>query len=267
MNYRIPTYVLILMLSSAGFFQAGCSKQSSISTSQVASLNVVNVLNNSAPLILVQGSITSAIGGFSNLVPLSYSSTAVLTTASGSENLYAIQSNVDTASAGSKGPNYMFNGVLNFKAGSLYSLFITGEDTTSPDFLFVQDTLSAITDSSMGIRFVNLSAGSSPISINLEGGANGSEVANLPYKGVTSFKRYINNSTTTDYLFVIRDAATGDSLTQFDFVASGSYNNGNGLTDPTKNILLTFRHVTIALFGSEATNTNTTLNTMLTDNY
>jgi hypothetical protein len=161
--------------------------------------------------------------------------------------------------------------VLNFKAGSLYSLFITGEDTTNPDFLFVQDTLTVIRDSSVGIRFVNLSTASNPISINLEGNANGSEVGNLPYKGITSFKPYINNSTTIDYLFVVRDAATGDSLTQFDFLASGSSNNGYGLTDPSNNqnngTLLTFRHVTIAVYGSENISSSNPLSTMLIDNY
>jgi hypothetical protein len=165
----------------------------------------------------------------------------------------------------------MFNGVLNFKAGSLYSLFITGADTTSPDFLFVQDVLPVIKDSAVGIRFVNLSTGSNPMSINLEGSSIGSEVSNLAYKGITSFQQYVNNSTTVDYFFVVRDAATGDSLTQFDFLASGSSNNGNGLIDPSNSLnngtLLTFKNITIAVYGSESANSNNPLSTMLIDSY
>jgi hypothetical protein len=228
-------------------------------------------LPNSAPLILVQGSISSAIGQFSNIYPLSYATTAVLTPKSGSESFYALQSNADTGSVTSKGPYYMFNGVLNFKAASLYSLFITGTDTTNPDFLFVQDALSVIKDSAVGIRFVDLSTGSNPISINLEGNSIGSEVSNLSYKGITNFKQYINNSTTSDYLFVVRDATTGDSLTQFDFQIAGSINNGNGLTDPSNSpnngTLLTFRNVTLAIYGSENSLSNNPLSTMLIDNY
>jgi hypothetical protein len=272
MNTKKAFYILLAVVLIIVQFLSSCSKQTSVSPYPVASLNVVNVLPNSAPLILVQGPISSVIGDFSNIGPLSYASTAVLTPRSGSETLYVLQSNADTATIGSKGPDFMFNGVLNFKPGSLYSLFITGTDTTNPDFLFVQDVLPVIADSSVGIRFVNLSTGSNPISINLEGNANGSEVANLPYKGITNFKKYINNSTTIDYLFVVRDASSGDSLTQFDFLASGSSNNGYGLTDPSNSpnnngTLLTFRSVTIAVYGSESINSNNPLSTMLIDDY
>jgi hypothetical protein len=271
MNKRISTYVLILLIAVASFFSISCNKVNSPSPSAVASLNVVNVLPNGAPLILVQGPISSAVGQFSNIYPLSYATTAVFTPKSGSESFYAVQSNADTASVASKGPEYMFNGVLNFKAAGLYSLFITGTDTTNPDFLFVQDALSVIKDSAVGIRFVNLSTGSNPMSVNLEGNSIGSEVSNLSYKGITSFKQYSNNSTTSDYLFVVRDATTGDSLTQFDFIGSGASNNGNGLTDPSNSAnygtLLTFRNVTIAVYGSGTSASNNPLSTMLIDNY
>jgi len=265
-------YILFPVILGTSFALPGCTKLTSDIVYPVASLNVVNALPNSAPLILVQGSISLEIGQFSNITPLSYAAAAVLTPMRGSETLYAVQDNADTVSVGSKGPDFMFNGVLNFKAGNLYSLFLTGADTTTPDFLFVQDTASVITDSAVGIRFVNLSTGSNPMSINLEGSSNASEVASLPYKGITGFKQYVNNSTTIDYLFVVRDATTGDSLTQFDFLISGSSNNGNGLTDPSNNQynnghLLTFKNVTVAVYGSESSTSSSPLSTMLIDNY
>lgn len=271
MKTHISAYILILLTVLACSCWTGCSKQFSEPVYPVASLNVVNALPTSTPLILVQGSITSVIGKFSGIGALSYTSNTVLTTSNGSESFYVVQKNVDTTSINAQGGDFMFSGTLNFTAGGIYSLFITGTDTSKPDFLFVQDTLPVITDSAVGIRFVNLSTGSNPMSINLEGSSNGSEVGNLPYKGITSFKQYINNSTTTDYLFVVRDATTGDSLTQFDFLASNSYNNGNGLTDPSNSsnngTLLTFKHVTIAVYGSESTTTTSPLSTMLIDNY
>jgi hypothetical protein len=271
MNKLKLVYIYLSLAVGSGVLMSSCKKQTEGKIFPVASLNVVNVLPNSAPLILVQGAISSAIGTFLNIGALTYASTAVLTPTSGSQTIYAVQSNADTASVGGKGGDFMFSGVLNFKAGGIYSLFITGLDTTSPDYLFVQDTLPSITDSGVGIRFVNLSAGSNPMSINLEGSSNGSEVGSLTYKGITGFKEYVNNSTTTDYLFVVRDATTGDSLTQFDFLASGSSNNGHGLTDPSNSQnygqLLTFKHVTIAIYGSESSGTSNPLNTMLVDNY
>jgi hypothetical protein len=263
MNIKRSVNILLVALSLTGLILQGCNKHTSTSPFPVASLNVVNALPNSAPLILVQGSISSVIGDFSNIGPLSYAATAVLTPMSGPETLYAVQSNADTTSVGSKAPDFMFNGELNFKAGSLYSLFITGEDTTNPDFLFVQDVLPVQTDSSVGIRFVNLSTGSNPMSINLEGNSTGSEVGNLPYKSITTFKDYVCNSTINNYLFVVRDVATGDSLTQFVL----NSNNGYGLTDPNNGNLLKFKHVTIAVYGSESITSSNPLNTMLIDNY
>jgi hypothetical protein len=270
MKKHISIYTLVLLTALTCSCWTGCSKQFSERVYPVAALNVVNALPTSAPLVLIQGSVASVIGNFSNISALSFGNTFVLTPMSGSEAFYAVQRNADTVSVGSKGPDFMFNGVLNFKAGGLYSLFITGQDTTNPDFLFVQDTLLVITDSAVGIRFVNLSTGSNPISINLEGNAVGSEVANLPYKSITGFKQYINNSATTDYLFVVRDAATGDSLTKFEFLASGSSNHGYGLTDPSNannGTLLTFKHITIAVYGSESSASGNPLTTLLTDNY
>jgi len=271
MNKIRLLYMLFLFVLGPCLIVTSCTKLTSEKVYSVASLNVVNALPNSAPLILVQGAISSAIGEFTNIAPLPYASTAVLTPMSGSEILSALQYNADTATVSNKGAYFMFNGELTFKASSLYSLFITGSDTTNPDFLFVQDVLPVIKDSAVGIRFVNLSTGSNPMSINLEGSSTGSEVSNLPYKGMTSFKQYVNNSTIVDYMFVVRDAATGDSLTQFDFVAGGSSNNGYGLTDPSNSpnngTLLTFRNVTIAVYGSEGVNSSDPLSTMLIDDY
>jgi len=269
MSNKKSTNIVLALLGIAVVLMSGCRKQAS--PIPVASLNVVNALPTSAPLILVQGSITPEIGKFLGIGTLPYASTAVLTAPSGAESFYVVQQNADTTSINAQGGDFMFNSTLNFIAGGIYSLFITGVDTTSPDFLFVRDVLPVIKDSSVGIRFVNLSTGSNPISINLEGSQNGSEVTNLPYKNITSFKQYTNNSTTIDYLFVVRDATTGDSLTQFDFLACGSSNNGNGLTDPSSSYnngtLLTFKNVTIAIYGSESITSGNPLSTMLIDNY
>ena len=255
--------MLFLVLLGMGPMLPGCTKWTSGVIYSVASLNVVNALPTSNPLILIQGPISTDIGEFSRIGTLSYGGTTVLAPMSGSETLYAVQRNVDTVSVNAQGGGtFMFDGPLSFVAGSLYSLFITGADTSNPDFVFVQDVLPIITDSSVGIRFVNLSTGSNPISINLEGNFNGSEVGNLPYKSITSFKDYICNSIINNYLFVVRDVASGDSLTQFVL----NSNNGYGLTDPNNGNLLTFRNVTIAVYGQQ-NNSNAPLTTMLVDNY
>jgi uncharacterized protein with LGFP repeats len=249
----IVTIVTVLFFS--------CSKKSVPGTGSVAAFNFVNAVVGSSPTVVAfsNSNITYAAWG-----AISYGASNLFSPGAGNVPL--------TLARISDTTQPFFQGTLALNADSIYSFFISG-DTTAIDTLLTRDIIPYYprTDSVMGIRFVNLSSGSNPISINLEGSSNGSEADNFPYKGVTGFKQYANNSTTIDYLFVVRDAATGDSLTQFDFVANGSGNNGFGLTDPSSNqnngVLLTFKNLTIAIYGSESTSSGNSLSTMLIDNY
>ena len=245
MNRHISSYLFILMGWVICSVWISCSKENSPSPSAVASLNVVNALPTSNPLILVQGPISAAIGQFSNIYPLSYGSVAVLTPPRGSETLYALQSDVDTASVSGQGGEYMFNSALSFTSGNLYSLFIAGTDTTSPDYLFVQDTIVQRTDSTVGIRFVNLSTGSNPVSIDMQGQAIGGVVASLGYKGITGFISFPATSAISSYVFEFRDAVSGNLLTSYTL----SRVNTNS---PTVANTVLFRSLTIALIGQPA---------------
>jgi hypothetical protein len=258
-NHNMKQVLSIVFIVTFAFFS--CSKKSVPATGSVAAFNFVNAVEGSSPTVVAFGhsNITYAAWG-----DISYGSSNLFSPEAGSVPL--------TLARMSDTTQPFFQGTLMLNAGSVYSFFISG-DTTATDTLFTEDVIPHYphTDSVLGIRFVNLSAGSNPISINLEGSSNGSEVGNLSYKGITGFKPYANNSTTVDYLFVVRDAATGDSLTQFDFRGNGSGNNGFGLTDPSSNqnngVLLTFKNVTIAIYGSESVSSTNPLSTMLIDNY
>jgi Domain of unknown function (DUF4397) len=239
-------YTGMLWIALAWSFGTGCSKTSAVTpTYSVASLNVVNALPSSAPLILIQGPISSAIGMFSGIGTLSYAGTSVLTPMSGVETLVVLQGNADTALVTGQGGDYMFNSELNFAAGNLYSLFITGADTTSPDYLFVQDTVRKRTDSTAGIRFVNLSAGSNPVSVDIQGQANGSVIPSLAYKGITGFLSFPAISTISSYIFEFRDAVSGNLL------ASYTLSGVNTNSTTVSNTVL-FRNLTIALIGQPA---------------
>jgi len=134
---------------------------------------------------------------------------------------------------------------LDIAAGSIYSLFLTGT-LASPDTVFTKDQLVYFppSDSSAAIRFANLSPGSAPVSVNIQGQPNGSEVANLPYKGITEFKRYAATSSVSDPVFEFRDAATGTLIRRyftFNFSGPGDFYDPNNWL---------YRNNTISLIGS-----------------
>ena len=234
-----------------------------------AAFTVVNAIPNSAPVIpVINTSSATLIDYFINANAIGYGRFYEYSPPSGNDTVFVVQQNSDTLNIGPKGVGLIFYNILDLKVEDVYSLFLTGTDTSSPDYLFTTDSLPyhSQTDSTVGIRFVNLSTGSNPMSINLEGSSNGSEVSSLPYKSITGFKNYISNSTVTNsgYLFVIRDVATGDSLTSYTLQGIG-LGNGIGPADPNGNPLV-FKNVTIAVYGSE-TSMGNPLGTMLIDDY
>src|SRR6185369_10245432 len=109
----------------------------------------------------------------------------------------------------------LFQGKFDLTAGGLYTIFVVGADKLV-DTMFLQDFIPVITDSSAGVRFVNLAQGSSLISVNLEGNDPAqTEFSNLGYKQVSNFKSYTGMNGITYYNFEVRDQASGNILTTF----------------------------------------------------
>lgn len=136
---------------------------------------------------------------------------------------------------------------LDLPVNTMHSLFLTGT-LAAPESFVTTDLppYHSITDSVAGVRFVNLSPGSSPLSINIQGKANASEMSNLAFKKVSDFKTYPATSTISDYVFEIRDEATGNLLTTYDYGDLARFNN-----------------VTIVICGAD----NNSLSTFLVKNY
>jgi len=253
--------------------ECSCQKTSMVpNVSGATAFTVVNAVPNTVNGIAPIINTSQAIMWFGYIYPIiGYGNFQEYSPVGGMDTVYTVQYNSqDTLDVGPKATGKIFYSILNLEKGGIYTLFLSGSDTTSPDYLFIKDSVPyyPTSDSVMGIRFVNLSTGSGPISINLEGSPNGSEVSSLTYKGITGFKQYPNNSTTLDYFFVIRDAATGDSLTQFDFNLVGDTNNGYGLADfQYTGDLLTFKNITIALIGQPGLNAVVPQSTMIINNF
>ncbi len=259
---------LILFLGLNSLLPACQKTDSQPNISGVAALTVVNAIPNSGAIIPIINT-TSSIMWFESAVEIGYGNFRELSPVGGQDTLSVMQNNSDTLNIGPKAPGELYYNILNLKKGAIYSVFLCGTDTTSPDNLVTIDSLPYYPpgDSVVGIRFVNLSTGSDPISINLEGNANGSEVEELPYKGITGFKTYPSNAETgaNGITFVFRDAATGDSLTYTQLI---NYGNGvSGLTDPNSNKQLTFKNITLALIGQPGLNALVPQSAIVIDNY
>jgi hypothetical protein len=132
---------------------------------------------------------------------------------------------------------------VNLPVSSINSLFLTGT-FDAPDTLFIRDQLPyhGVTDSTVSIRVVNLVKGLA-VSVNLQGKAEGSEVASLGYKGVSGFINYNVKKAPVVYVFEIRNKLTGD-LISTQTIDTQEIDIGFGISN-----LYRFKNYTIILFG------------------
>jgi len=196
-----------------------CKKDGNPKTSGASSLTIVNAVVGS----------TSLLPNFNSNVPLAYFSTATQIGYASSLEFGSYVGNVplalydytDTTKA-------IFKSTLAIPAYSIKSLFLTGT-LTAPDYLFTTDQVPdlAFADSLCAVRFVNLSPGSNPVSVDIQGGPNGSEVSSLSYKNITSFKKYSAKWNIPDYNFEIRDVSSGVVLATYDLTGVNYGDDGD----------------------------------------
>lgn len=105
------------------------------------------------------------------------------------------------------------NAAIN--AGEIYSLFLYGDKST-PGYSLVKDNIPAINrqDSTTHLRFANFSEAQA-ISVNIQGQANGSFIQNLSFKSLSDFVELDADITVANYVFEIRNQATGALLATF----------------------------------------------------
>jgi len=189
-----------------------CKRQYEILPSQsIASVTVINAIPNSDAIIPVFGT-SEALHYFAGAQTVSYGSSQVYSRVSGGSTLYIVQQ-ADTSNVNSK--LGLFNGTLQLEGSNIYSFFLAG-DTTKADTLFVKDEIPSYSDSSVGVRFVNLSSNSSAISINVVGlPSSQGGVNNLPYRGISKFIQFSASSSVSpdqSYIFEIRNQANDSVL-------------------------------------------------------
>lgn len=219
-----------------------------------ASLTLINAVPNSTPSLVTNFSGTDPIHWYQNALKLVYgtSGKANQNLSYTGEQRLAVYKYPDTGAHSTP----LYDLTLNLHPGSIYTLFFTGT-LSAPDTLMTLDMppYHAASDSSLGIRFVNLMAGSTPVSVNLATKANGSEVNNLSFKSITGFINYAATAGISKYTFEFRNTATGALITSIDVTSIGNASNNQRR----------FRNFTLALIGSPAD--PTTQKAMLIETY
>lgn len=121
-----------------------------------------------------------------------------------------------TTSTPAKPAVLYYNQPLTIDNTTNYSLFLTGTSPTTIENVLIKESyLRTYPDSTCGVRVINLAPGSNPISVNIKGNANGSEVSSLAYKALSDFKTHPAKKVNTSYIFEFRDAGTGSIITTY----------------------------------------------------
>lgn len=188
----------IIYLAIAAMIFTSCKKDE-VKTSPLTSLNITNA---------VVGGTTAKLG--SNATTISNNSYAQLAVVAGTNNLY-IYPTTDSLHP------YYTNDKFTSSDREVYSLFLAGTPTAT-DAIMVKETIPYRTDSTAGIRFINLANNNGALNVTLSTTPTVNEVAGLAYKSLTEFKSYpgLYNSAPT---FQVRKA-DGTLLTSFAFTTS-----------------------------------------------
>lgn len=194
MKYLFQLTVLFL-----GTMIISCKKDE-VKLTPLTSINIINAI--------VSG--TAAKMG-SNATTIANNNFAQLGLVAGSNSIY-IYPTTDSL-------HPYYNKTINTNNGDVYSLFLAGNVATQIDTILVKENIPYRTDSTAGIRFINLSPNSTPLNITLSTTPTVNEVTGLAYKSYTDFKTYPGMFNSA-YTFQIRDAVTNNVLTTFAFTAT-----------------------------------------------
>lgn len=107
-----------------------------------------------------------------------------------------------------------YNQDINVVKGGIYSLYVYGT-AAQYQATVIKDNIPAVQDSSAGVRFINLSPDSQPVTVNIQGSSN-AEFTSLAFKQISNFKMYSAKTNVGGvYNFEVRDAASGALLTTY----------------------------------------------------
>lgn len=253
-------YSIQLQLLAFGLFVlAGCKKEKVV-TLETASLNVTNLaVNAGATKINYFG---TPIKWATYTQNANTTNTAAMVVAPSTLNFatqgkYTINvgSNPIVIVPTSDTLTPIYSGSVQTSAGDIHSLYLIGQSPTYESILMKESIpASTFPDSSINIRFINLSPNSPAVNITLAATTTVNEAAGLNYKQITDFKKYLVPTVIPagSVTFQVRNATTNAILTTYTLPAAGAAPN------PTVGIALSrFKSITLAIKGLAGTTTGT----------
>jgi len=124
-------------------------------------------------------------------------------------------------------------GDVNFKAGELWSLFIFGPINNLENRLVKEKAFQIYEKNQCGVRFMNVSAGSQPLNVELVEASNEVQFSNVAYGELSAFKVY---NTMPDQLFTFEVRKVSDNSLVTSFITT----------------LPLHQNMTLAITGSES---------------
>ncbi len=195
----MKTIIKTILALSLGICLFACTKSNAVYTKSGA-ISIVNVVTGGANIYL-----NNSTGG-----AVSNNSAATFPLLAGQ-----VQVSLSTLATTTVPSVTYYNQLISMTGTGNISLFLSGPSPANVDTTRINETYKNYADSLCGVRFINLAPGSKPISVNLKGNANGSEVNSLAYKSYSSFIPYTAKVANPSYVFEIRDAATGNLITSY----------------------------------------------------
>jgi hypothetical protein len=181
-------------------------KKDNITSIPLASLTVTNAIVNGKSIRI--GNIVTSVAnnGFSQL-----------TLKEGEQDLYVWP-------VGDSTNPYFTRPKFYVEDRAVYSLFLTGQLSTITGIV-VQDNIPFHTDSTCGIRFINLSPNSPPLNITLSTTPTIKEVSGLTYLQYTDFKLYPAKAANVSYGIQIRKASDNVILLTYSLTPMPRFTN------------------------------------------
>jgi len=212
------TWVLFLFM-----VLSSCKKNSdSGNPVPVSALTIINAVQGSDPLIADPNGVDSTAAYFATTPQIGFGASQEYSLPSGNTRL-TVYDVADTTSP-------LFQGNISLRNSAIYSLFLSGvySAQNKPDTLLTLDQIPYYgTDSLSGVRFINLSPGSQPISVNIAGNPGTEmEFSNIGYRQISNFKPYsIVASIGGSYNFEIRDELSDSLLATYSWTYTPQKNS------------------------------------------